>query len=64
MEGKVTQMYEAQTGKVVNILKFMYWKLCNSEWEEISCNGIKFNYLQPKVVKIERFKDQVPSFSV
>lgn len=32
-------------------------------WEGISCNRTKFNYLQPKVVNIEQFKDQFSSFS-
>lgn len=64
MGGKITQMYEVQTGEIVNILKCVYLKLCNSMWEGISCNMIKFNYLQPKAVNIEQFKDQFPSFSV
>lgn len=64
MGGKVSQMYEVQTGEILNILMCMYWKLCNSMWEGISCNRIKFNYLRPKVVNIEQFKDQFPCFSV
>jgi len=57
-------MREVQTGEIVNILKSVHQKSCNSMWEGISCNGTKFNYLQPKVVNIEQFKDQFPRFSV
>ena len=64
MGGKVTQMYEVQPREIVNILKCVYWELCNSMWEGLSCNRIKFNYLQPKVVNIEQFKDQFPSLSI
>lgn len=62
MGGKVTWTYEIQTGEIVSILKCVYWKLGNSMWEGISCNRIKFNYLQPKVVNIEQFKEQFPFF--
>lgn len=62
MGGKVTQIYKVQTGEIVNIMRCAYWKLCNSTWEGIACSGIKFNYLQPKVVNIEWFKDQFPFF--
>lgn len=62
MGGKVTWTYEIQTGEIVGILKCVYWKLGNSMWEGISCNRIKFNYLQPKVVNIEQFKEQFPLF--
>lgn len=48
--------------EIVTILKCVYWKLGNSKWERFSCNRIRFNYLQLKVVNIDQVKEQFPFF--